>query len=92
MGMDESKVKSDVITSTDGEELHITRVFNASRELLWRAWTEPEHVMQWWGPKGFTSPFCRFDLRVGGSYLYCMRSPEGQDLEHRRLSRDRAKG
>ena len=78
--MDESKVKSDVITSINGGELHITRVFNASREPLWRAWTEPEHVMQWWGPKGFTSPFCRIDLRVGGFYLYCMRSPEGQDF------------
>jgi len=78
--MDESKAKSDVITRTNGGELHITRFFNASREFLWRAWTEPEHVMQWWGPKGFTSPFCRIDLRVGGSYLYCMRSPEGQDF------------
>jgi uncharacterized protein YndB with AHSA1/START domain len=58
----------------------ITRVFNAPRKLVWRAWTDPEHVMRWWGPKHFTSPTCKIDFRVGGKYLYCMRSPEGQDF------------
>jgi uncharacterized protein YndB with AHSA1/START domain len=62
-----------------GKDLVITRVFDAPRELVWKAWTEPEHCMRWWGPKGFTCPVCRVDLRVGGAYLNCMRSPEGQD-------------
>ena len=62
------------------EELIITRIFDAPRKRVWRAWTEPGHVMRWWGPKGFTSPFARIDLRVGGRYLYCMRSPEGRDF------------
>jgi len=57
----------------------ITRVFDAPRALVWRLWTRPEHVMRWWGPKGFTSPNCRIDLRVGGTYLFCMRSPDGKD-------------
>lgn len=61
-------------------ELVITRIFDAPRELVWKAWTEPEHVMRWWGPKGFTSPVCKIDLRVDGRYLNCMRSPEGQDF------------
>jgi len=61
------------------QELVITRVFDAPRELVWKAWTEPERFMQWWGPKGFTSPVCKIDLRVGGKYLNCMRSPEGKD-------------
>jgi uncharacterized protein YndB with AHSA1/START domain len=61
-------------------ELIITRVFDAPRELVWKAWTEPERVKQWWGPRGFTSPFCKIDLRVGGSYLFSMRSPDGQDF------------
>ena len=61
-------------------ELVITRIFDAPRELVWKAWTEPERLMRWWGPKGFTSPVCKMDLRVGGKYLYCMRSPEGQDF------------
>lgn len=61
-------------------ELTITRVFDAPRELVWKAWTEPERVKRWWGPKGFTSPVIKIDLRVGGEYLSCMRSPEGQDF------------
>jgi len=59
--------------------LVITRVFDAPRELVWKAWTDPESVMRWWGPKGYTSPACQIDLRVGGKYLWCMRSPEGQE-------------
>ena len=66
-------------TKTCEDEIVITRFFDAPRELAWRTWTEPELVMQWWGPKNYTSPSCRIDLRVGGSYLYCMRSPEGKD-------------
>lgn len=66
-------------TQTCEDEIVITRLFDAPRELAWRAWTEPEFVMQWWGPKNYTSPACRIDLREGGSYHFCMRSPEGRD-------------
>jgi uncharacterized protein YndB with AHSA1/START domain len=62
------------------QELVITRVLNAPRELVWKAWTEPERFMQWWGPKHFTSPFCKIDLRKGGKYLNSMRSPDGKDF------------
>ena len=61
-------------------ELVITRTFTAPRELVWQAWTEPGRLMRWWGPKGFTAPVCTNDLRVGGKYLYCMRSPDGQEF------------
>jgi uncharacterized protein YndB with AHSA1/START domain len=61
-------------------ELTLTRVFDAPRERVWQAWTDPEQAMRWWGPTGFTAPVCRIDLRVGGAYLFCMRSPEGQDF------------
>jgi uncharacterized protein YndB with AHSA1/START domain len=60
-------------------ELVITRIFDASRELVWQAWTDPKQLVKWWGPKNFTAPVAKIDLRVGGKYLYCMRSPEGQD-------------
>jgi uncharacterized protein YndB with AHSA1/START domain len=60
-------------------ELVITREFNAPRELVWKVWTDPERMKRWWGPQNFTAPVCKIDLRVGGAYLYCMRSPEGQD-------------
>jgi len=60
------------------EDLVIMRVFDAPRETVWKAWTVPKHFMRWWGPKGFTAPACKIDLRVGGKYLYCMLSTEGQ--------------
>jgi len=61
-------------------DLVITRVFDAPRELVWKAWTEPERLMRWWGPKGFTLRICKIDLRVGGRYLFCERTQEAQDL------------
>ena len=62
------------------QNLVITRIFDAPRELVWKAWTDPRFVMQWWGPKGFTSPSCEIDLCVGGRYLFCMRAPDGQEF------------
>jgi uncharacterized protein YndB with AHSA1/START domain len=62
------------------ERMTITRVFDAPRELVWKAWTDPKYVMQWWGPKGFTSPVCRMDFRVGGKTVVCMKSPDGQEF------------
>ena len=55
----------------------ISRIFNAPRAIVWKAWTTPEYVMKWWGPTGFTSPVCRIDLRVGGRFTYSMRAPDG---------------
>jgi len=60
-------------------ELTITRVFDAPREKVWKAWTDPEEVKKWWGPKYFTAPVSKIDLRVGGKYLSCMRGPDGKD-------------
>ena len=67
-------------TDTCGGDLVISRFFYAPRELVWRAWTDPAFIMRWWGPKNFTSPSCRNDLVMGGTYLYCMRSPEGKEI------------
>jgi uncharacterized protein YndB with AHSA1/START domain len=61
------------------ERMIVTRIFDAPRELVWKAWTDPKYVMQWWGPKGFTAPVCKMDFRVGGKFLYCMRAPDGQE-------------
>ncbi|MEZ2348755.1 SRPBCC domain-containing protein [Terriglobus sp. RCC_193] len=65
--------------ANETERMTITRVFDAPRELVWKAWTDPKYVMQWWGPKGFTAPVCKMDFRVGGKYLCCMRMPDGQE-------------
>lgn len=64
----------------ENQDIIITRVFEAPRDLVWKAWTEPKHLMRWWGPKGFTAPVARIDLRVGGEYISCMRSPEGKEF------------
>jgi uncharacterized protein YndB with AHSA1/START domain len=60
------------------EDLVVTRILNAPLELVWKAWTEPERVMRWWGPKYYTSPSCKIDLRAGGKYIFAMRAPAEQ--------------
>src|SRR5437016_13016740 len=66
-------------TVNEKERMVITRVFDAPRALVWKAWTDPQYVMQWWGPKDFTAPGCKIDFRVGGKFLCCMRAPAGQE-------------
>jgi uncharacterized protein YndB with AHSA1/START domain len=58
-------------------EVTITRVFDAPRALVFKAWTDPKHLAQWWGPKGFTNPVCEIDARVGGALRMHMRAPDG---------------
>jgi uncharacterized protein YndB with AHSA1/START domain len=67
-------------TVNEVERMVVTRVFDAPRELVWKAWTDPRYIMQWWGPKGFTSPVCKGEVRVGGKLLCCMRTPDGQEF------------
>lgn len=64
-------------------EITITRMFDAPRAVVFRAWTDAGQLAQWWGPKGFTNPVCEIDVRVGGAIRIHMRS-EG------RVSRNRA--
>jgi uncharacterized protein YndB with AHSA1/START domain len=70
--------KSSPHTPTAGQELVITRVFDAPRELVFKVWTDPKHVAQWWGPHGFTNPFCELDVRSGGAIRIHMRGPDGR--------------
>jgi uncharacterized protein YndB with AHSA1/START domain len=63
-----------------GNELIMERVFDAPRDMVWRAWTEPDRMVGWFGPKTYTTPVYRIDLRVGGKYLFCMRPAEGQEV------------
>ena len=60
-------------------ELTLTRVFRAPRALVFQAWTDPKHLSQWWGPKGFTNPVCEEDARVGGALRIVMRAPDGAE-------------
>src|SRR5439155_13782185 len=58
-------------------ELTVTRVFDAPREVVFAAWTDPKQAALWWGPQGFTTISCEMDVRPGGAYRACMRSPHG---------------
>lgn len=62
------------------EDVVVTRVFDASPERVWKAWTEDAEVMRWWGPDQFTAPAAKMDVREGGRSLVCMRSPDGTDM------------
>jgi uncharacterized protein YndB with AHSA1/START domain len=67
------------IAPPDDRDFVISRVFDAPRELVWKAWTDSKHMAQWWGPRNFMNPVCELDVRVGGAYRIVMRSPEGAD-------------
>jgi uncharacterized protein YndB with AHSA1/START domain len=59
------------------QELITTRIFDAPREVVFRAWTDPERLKRWWGPKNFTNPVCEVDVRPGGAIRIHMRAPDG---------------
>jgi uncharacterized protein YndB with AHSA1/START domain len=59
-------------------ELEMSRVFDAPRARLWKAWTDPEELMKWWGPSGFSSPVAIMDLRKNGRYLFGMSGPDAE--------------
>ncbi len=67
----------ETMDATAPQELMISRVFHAPREVVFRAWTDAEQFRQWWGPKGFTNPVCDVDARPGGALLVHMRAPNG---------------
>ncbi len=58
-------------------EVTLTRVFDAPRELVFKAWTDPQQLAKWWGPEGFTNPVCEIDARPGGKMLIHMTAPDG---------------
>lgn len=76
------------ITHATAEAITIERAFDAPRDLVFRAWTEPEHLKRWFAPAGFTTPHCTVDLRVGGMFHYSMRSPDGQETWGRGIYRE----
>lgn len=59
------------------KELSQSRILNASRDLVWNAWTDPKQLVQWWGPQGFTTPVCEIDVRPNGAIYIEMKGPDG---------------
>lgn len=66
--------------NNNSQEFVITRTFNASREVVWQAWTDPKFFAQWFGPKGFTAKVHAHDLRAGGVLHTCLTSAEGYEM------------
>jgi uncharacterized protein YndB with AHSA1/START domain len=58
----------------------LTREFNAPRELVYKVWTEPDHFGNWWGPQGFTLEVVKMEVRPGGMFFGCQKSPDGQHV------------
>ncbi|MDO8989523.1 MAG: SRPBCC domain-containing protein [Sideroxyarcus sp.] len=75
-------------TTTALSEFVTYRVFNASAERIWRAWTDREQLMQWFGPQGYIMTQAKMDLRPGGIFHYALRSPEGQEMWGKWLFRE----
>jgi uncharacterized protein YndB with AHSA1/START domain len=67
-------------TQTKNKDFVMSRVFDAPRDLAWQAFTQPGRMKEWWGPKGFKVIAANMDLRVGGSYHYGMRAPDGKTM------------
>ncbi len=70
-------------TNTADREIVTTRVLDAPRELVFKAWTDPDRLVQWWGPKGFTNTFHEFDMRPGGIWRFVMHGPNGVDYQNK---------
>ena len=69
--------------STADREILITRSFQAPRELVWEAWTDPSHVVHWWGPTGFTNTIHEMNVKPGGVWRFIMHDPDGTDFPNR---------
>lgn len=78
--MAENKVSNDLSTKLEDNELVITRIFDAPRDLVFKVWSEAEHLENWWGPTGFKLSVKELDFRPGGSFHYNMQSPDGYEM------------
>lgn len=67
------------VSPTADRELAISRVINAPRELVFEAWTKPEHLINWWGPNGFTNTFQEVNIKPGGRWRFIMHGPDGRN-------------
>jgi uncharacterized protein YndB with AHSA1/START domain len=74
---------SEILLTSPDCEIVATRTINAPQDLVFRAWSEPEHLKNWWGPAGFTNTFHEFDFRVGGKWTFTMHAPVQGNFENR---------
>jgi uncharacterized protein YndB with AHSA1/START domain len=70
-------------SSTSDREIVVSRLFDAPRELVFSAWTDRQHVAQWWGPNGFTTTVHEMDVRPGGVWRFVMHGPDDVDYDNK---------
>ena len=78
-------------SSNAGREMIITRDIKAPRDLIWRAWTEPEHLIKWWGPDGFTHTFHEISVKSEGVWRFMMHGPDGVDYPNKIIFKELVK-
>ena len=71
-----------------GKELTITRVLNAPIDLVWKVWTDPDHIKSWWGPNGFTNTIFEMDVKPGGNWEFIMHGPDGTDFKNKHIYKE----
>lgn len=74
--------------ASEGREIMATRIFDAPRELVFKLWTDPEHIVKWWGPKGFRNTIFEMDVRPGGRWRHVMHGPDGVDYKNESIYRE----
>lgn len=84
-GRPTTKARTEVAKAS--RELTMTRLIQAPREVVWALWTDPPHLAQWWGPRGFTAPVCEIDACEGGALRIVMRGPDGVHYDNRGVVR-----
>lgn len=75
-------------SSTENKGLFLKRTLNAPIDLVWQAWTQPEHIANWWGPNGFTNTISKMDMRTGGEWNLVMHGPDGTDYDNKCIFRE----
>jgi uncharacterized protein YndB with AHSA1/START domain len=78
-----SGTAGDAVAIVEGRTLTVTRFVGAPRNIVYEAWTEPQHLTHWWGPRGFTITIKSIDVRPGGSWVYMMHGPDGVDYPNK---------
>ncbi len=74
--------------NTGNRELRIIRTFRAPTDLMWDVWTNPEHLVHWWGPKGFSSTIHKMDFREGGEWRLTLHGPDGTNYPNRSVFKE----
>ena len=81
-------MQSEKNSTSSNREMSIQRLVNAPRELVWKVWTDPEHIKHWWGPSGFTNTISKMEVKTGGAWEFIMHGPDGTDYKNKHIYKE----